>query len=45
MGLGLTICLWAAFQSEWASWRLLIGLLAAGLLLYAMARRQGREQE
>ena len=45
MGLGLTICLWAAFQSEWASWRMLIGLLAAGLLLYAMARRQGREQE
>ncbi|MFC7500204.1 APC family permease [Enterovirga sp. GCM10030262] len=45
MGLGLTICLWAAFQSEWASWRMLIGLLAAGLLLYAVARRQGREQQ
>ena len=36
----LAICLWAAAQSEWRSWAMLGGLITAGLLLYALARRQ-----
>lgn len=36
---GMTVCLWAALQSDWAAWRMLLALLAAGLLLYALARR------
>jgi basic amino acid/polyamine antiporter, APA family len=36
----LGICLWAAAQSKWESWAMLGGLLAAGLLLYALAKRQ-----
>jgi amino acid transporter len=36
---GLAICLWAALQTEWPAWRMLLGLLAVGLLLYALARR------
>ena len=34
------VCLWAALQSEWSSWRMLILLIAAGALLYALARRR-----
>ena len=37
--LGLAVCLWAALQSEWPAWRMLLALVAAGLLLYALARR------
>ncbi len=36
----LAICLWAAAQSSWQSWAMLGGLVLAGLLLYALARRQ-----
>ncbi len=36
---GFIVCLWAALQSERASWQMLIGLLALGLLLYALERR------
>jgi amino acid transporter len=36
---GLLVCLWAASQSLWPSWRVLLVLLAAGLALYAIARR------
>jgi amino acid transporter len=37
---GLLVCLWAALQSEWASWRMLLILVAAGLALFLLARRQ-----
>ncbi len=37
---GLLVCLWAAYQSQPISWAVLGGLLAVGLLLYAVARRQ-----
>ena len=37
---GLAVCLWAAAQSKWESWAMLAGLVVAGLLLYALARRQ-----
>jgi basic amino acid/polyamine antiporter, APA family len=33
------ICLWAALQSEWPSWRMLLGLLAIGAVLYLVTRR------
>lgn len=36
----LAACLWAAAQSSWQSWALLGGLVLAGFLLYALARRQ-----
>ncbi len=36
----LAVCLWAAAQSKWQSWAMLAGLVIAGLLLYAVARRQ-----
>jgi amino acid transporter len=35
---GLAVCLWAALQSEWPSWRMLLILVAAGTALYAAAR-------
>jgi len=37
---GIGVCLWAAAQSAWESWAALGAALAAGLLLYAVARRQ-----
>ena len=37
--IGLTVCLWAALQSDWPAWRMLLALGAVGLLLYALARR------
>jgi len=37
---GLGVCLWAALQSRWTSWLGLAVAVAAGLLLYALARRQ-----
>jgi len=36
----LAVCLWAAAQSTWPAWAMLAGLAVAGLLLYALARRQ-----
>lgn len=36
---GLGICLWAALQTDWAPWRMLLGLLAVGLVFYVLARR------
>ncbi len=38
MAAGLAVCLWAALQSEWPSWRMLLILVAAGTLLYLAAR-------
>lgn len=35
---GLAVCLWAATQSAWPSWRMVLILVAAGTLLYALAR-------
>lgn len=40
MAAGIGICLWAALQSAWPSWRMLLILVAAGLVLYAIARRR-----
>lgn len=40
IGAGLAVCLWAATQSQWASWAMLLGLAAVGLLLFFVARRQ-----
>jgi hypothetical protein len=34
----IAICGWAAAQSAWASWQMLLILAAAGTLLYAAAR-------
>jgi amino acid transporter len=39
---GLAVCLWAAAQSKWQSWAMLAAALAAGLLLYVLARRQAQ---
>ena len=36
----LAVCAWAAAQSKWDAWAMLGGLVAAGFLLYAVARRQ-----
>ena len=36
----LGVCLWAGAQSTWQAWAMLAGLFAAGLLLYALGRRQ-----
>ena len=38
MAAGLGVCLWAALQSEWPSWRMLLILIAAGTALYLIAR-------
>jgi amino acid transporter len=40
---GLAICAWAAFQSAWPSWRMLLILAAAGTVLYAAARVAARK--
>jgi hypothetical protein len=39
---GLAVCLWAALQSDWAAWRMLLILAAAGTLLYLLARFRRR---
>jgi amino acid transporter len=39
----IAICFWAASQSTWASWRMLLILAAAGTLLYAAARAATRK--
>lgn len=33
----LTICLWAILQSDWAQWRMLLALVATGVILYFAA--------
>lgn len=38
MAAGIAVCLWAALQSEWPAWRMLLVLAAAGTLLYLAAR-------
>ncbi len=40
---GLGVCLWAALQSSWPSWLGLAIAVAAGFLLYWVARRQRPE--
>jgi amino acid transporter len=45
MAAGLGVCLWAALQSEWASWRMLLILIAAGTLLYFAARLAGARRQ
>jgi amino acid transporter len=37
MAAAIAVCLWAAGQSAWASWRMLLILAAAGTLLYVIA--------
>lgn len=39
MAAGLAVCLWAALQSEWSSWRMLLILIGIGTVLYLVARR------
>jgi hypothetical protein len=34
----IAVCVWAAFQSAWPSWRMLLILMATGSLLYLFAR-------
>ena len=38
MAAGLGVCLWAARQSAWESWQMLLILIAAGTILYMAAR-------
>ncbi|HEY0111780.1 MAG TPA: APC family permease [Allosphingosinicella sp.] len=45
MAAGLAVCLWAAFQSAWPSWRMLLILAAVGTVLYAAARVAARKGE
>jgi amino acid transporter len=42
MAAGLAVCIWAAVQSTWPSWRMLLILVAVGTLLYAAARAAAR---
>jgi amino acid transporter len=42
MAAGVAVCLWAAFQSAWPSWRMLLILVAVGTALYAAARVAAR---
>jgi amino acid transporter len=39
---GIAVCVWAALQSEWASWATLAALIAAGTMLYLLARLRRR---
>jgi amino acid transporter len=34
----IAVCIWAAAQTAWPSWRMLLILVAAGTILYAIAR-------
>jgi APA family basic amino acid/polyamine antiporter len=40
---GIAVCVWAALQSAWPSWRMLLILAAAGTALYAAARVASRK--
>lgn len=42
MGAAILVCVWAAAQSGWPSWRMLVILVAAGTVLYAAARASRR---
>ena len=42
MAAGIGICVWAALQSDWPSWRMLLILVAVGTCLYAAARFAAR---
>ncbi|HEY0043415.1 MAG TPA: APC family permease [Allosphingosinicella sp.] len=44
MAAGIAVCVWAALQSAWPSWRMLLILAAAGTVLYVIARR-GAQRE
>ena len=37
------VCAWAAFQSAWPAWRMLLILGAVGTLLYFVTRRSAAE--
>ncbi len=41
---GIGVCVWAALQSAWPSWRALIALVAVGTLLFLAARFGRRER-
>lgn len=36
---GFAVCGWAMAQSDWQSWKLLLAAIAAGVVLYVIARR------
>jgi amino acid transporter len=38
----IAVCVWAAAQTAWPSWRMLLILVAAGTILYAIGRRGRR---
>jgi APA family basic amino acid/polyamine antiporter len=38
MACGIAVCVWAAAQSSWPSWRVLLILAVGGLILYLIAR-------
>jgi hypothetical protein len=38
----IAVCAWAAAQTAWPSWRMLLILVAAGTILYLIARRSRR---
>jgi amino acid transporter len=40
----ITVCAWAAIQSAWPSWRMLLILVGVGTLLYALARFRDRKR-
>ena len=41
MAAGIGICVWAAAQTAWPSWRMLLVLVGVGTALYAVARASG----
>ena len=43
MAAAIAVCAWAAAQSGWPSWRMLLILAVAGTILYVMARRATRK--
>jgi amino acid transporter len=44
MAAGIAVCVWAASQSKWESWRALLALVVAGTMLYFIARRRGHRE-
>ena len=44
MAAAFAVCLWAALQSEWPAWRMLLALLLIGSALYALARFAARSR-
>jgi APA family basic amino acid/polyamine antiporter len=43
IAVAIAVCVWAASQSAWPAWRMLLILAAAGTLLYAAARASARK--